>query len=381
MKGRRFRGGLQKWLRTHSMKREGFAEKFFRQHQSRVTLRPESTMTDLNKFAPSLMTDDLQTFQKWALLNELASLKGNHSLKSVNIAAGSAEWNAFILKEFPDMQIRQAESQEGLIINRNADGGIIGYVSYYVSQSVQVDIHDSAHNMDAWEARLTREYSIVKSYIDWVYDTDGSSTRITMNTTNMPIAEMYPFLGQEKLDAYYDRFMASSANILLLIGPPGTGKTTFLRGLIDRSSCGAVVTYDADILRKDNVFSYFIDGSAKIMILEDCDEFLSSRKSGNGMMHKFLNIGDGLATLPGKKLIFSTNLPSIKNVDTALVRPGRCFDVLQFNHLTPQQASKVASKLGIEYTPNKADISLAELLNPVCERISNPSTVAQFGFG
>jgi ATP-dependent 26S proteasome regulatory subunit len=49
------------------------------------------------------------------------------------------------------------------------------------------------------------------------------------------------------------------------------------------------------------------------------------------MMHRFLNVGDGLVTTKGKKLIFSTNLPSIRDVDSALVRPGRCFDILNFD--------------------------------------------------
>jgi adenylate kinase family enzyme len=40
-----------------------------------------------------------------------------------------------------------------------------------------------------------------------------------------------------------------------LIGPPGTGKTTFIRGLLAHRSCSAIVTYDAGILEKDGFFA------------------------------------------------------------------------------------------------------------------------------
>src|SRR3712207_7327386 len=55
-------------------------------------------------------------------------------------------------------------------------------------------------------------------------------------------------------------------------------------------------------------------------VLEDADNFLRPRKEGNSMMHRFLNVGDGLVTMSHKKMIFSTNLPSVKEVDPALDR-------------------------------------------------------------
>lgn len=43
---------------------------------------------------------------------------------------------------------------------------------------------------------------------------------------NSPFDEMYPWLEDETLTDYYHRFMNSKSNILILIGVPGTGKTT-----------------------------------------------------------------------------------------------------------------------------------------------------------
>ena len=194
---------------------------------------------------------------------------------------------------------------------------------------------------------IESNFSVVTSYIEWVYGGEGNSVNVPLNRDRLPIKEMYPFLGEESLENYYDRYMESSANILLLIGPPGTGKTTFIRGLLAHRSCSAIVTYDAQILEKDGFFARFIEDDAEIMVLEDSDTFLKSRSDGNTMMHRFLNVGDGLVTTRGKKMIFSTNLPSIRDIDSALVRPGRCFDIVTFESLNVEQANTLANRLGV----------------------------------
>jgi ATP-dependent 26S proteasome regulatory subunit len=183
---------------------------------------------------------------------------------------------------------------------------------------------------------------------------------------------MYPFLEGRKLEDYYTEFLESSASILLLIGPPGTGKTTFIRGLLQHADTSAMVTYDASILAKDYIFAQFIEGDKNIMVIEDADNFLGARADGNDMMHKFLNVGDGLVTTKGKKLIFSTNLPSIKDVDSALIRPGRCFDILHFGTMTQAQAEKLADKLDIPLEGTKDQWSVADIFHKQVEAPKAP---------
>ena len=111
------------------------------------------------------------------------------------------------------------------------------------------------------------------------------------------------------------------------------------------------------------MFARFIEDDAEVMVLEDSDAFLKSRTDGNTMMHRFLNVGDGLVTTKGKKMIFSTNLPSIRDIDSALIRPGRCFDIVTFGELTKEQAVELADKLGVELQGDKDKYSLAEIFN------------------
>ena len=168
-------------------------------------------------------------------------------------------------------------------------------------------------------------------------------------------------------------------------GSPGTGKTTFIRGLLAHRNSSAIVTYDAQILEKDGFFARFIEDDASIMVLEDSDAFLKSRSDGNTMMHRFLNVGDGLVTTKGKKMVFSTNLPSIRDIDSALVRPGRCFDILTFDNLTVPEAQALATKLGVTLPvrprgKETQKYSIAEVFNEQTEQMNKSIQTRKVGF-
>jgi ATP-dependent 26S proteasome regulatory subunit len=114
------------------------------------------------------------------------------------------------------------------------------------------------------------------------------------------------------------------------------------------------------------------------MVIEDADNFIISRKEGNTMMHRFLNVGDGLVGVKGKKLIFSTNLPSINDIDPALIRPGRCFDILHFDNYTEKQAKNISKKLNIELVKkDNGTYSLAEVFH---SEIKTPKIKNKMGF-
>lgn len=231
-------------------------------------------------------------------------------------------------------------------------------------EGIQIKIIGSVDEIDVWTTILLDSFEEVRCVIEWYYSSDGDSTKISLSNEQLPVDEMYPWLGQP-LTNYYDDFMASKASILLLIGPPGTGKTTWIKGLLHHTASNALVTYDPVILSKDFVFAEFISGDTNVMVIEDADNFLRPRDDGNDLMHKFLNVGSGLISNGNKKLIFSTNLPNIRDIDEALLRPGRCYDVLNFEHLNKEQAKALAEKVGIDINSDSVynNTTVAEVFN------------------
>ena len=78
---------------------------------------------------------------------------------------------------------------------------------------------------------------------------------------------------------------------------------------------------------------------------EDADYILKPRADGNDNLHRFLTIADGVVRSQGRKIIFSTNLPNIGDLDDALIRPGRCFARLVVREHSKVEAGKLLERL------------------------------------
>lgn len=274
-----------------------------------------------------------------------------------SIYCSHKEWDQYLPTLQQDLRISQNGSS-GLLFD---DEGL-NWMNYRIhSTHIEINLIGDEDFCIEYKKLLGDKFEFVTNHIEWLYSNDGQSIEIPLQHDRMPVEEMYPFLDGESLEDYYNNFMKSSASILLLIGPPGTGKTTFIRGMLQHTESSAIVSYDAAVLEKDYVFAQFIEGDKSMMVLEDADMFLKARKEGNTMMHKFLNVGDGLVTTRNKKLIFSTNLPSISDIDPALIRPGRCYDILNFQELNQEQAEKLAKRVGVTLDQKRDKWSIADV--------------------
>ena len=296
--------------------------------------------------------------------------------RDINLLTNRRAWSEWSEIEFSDKLITEFSDSSGIILDQDTDNLITYDVN---SNSIHLRVFGDGDFVENTIKNVSSNFPAVGCSIEWVFGGDGSSVDVPLNNERMPLKEMYPFLGEESLEEYYSRFMASSASILLLIGPPGTGKTTFIRGFLQHTKSSAIITYDSEILKKDRLFSRFIESDNSVMVLEDSDTFLKARTDGNSMMHRFLNVGDGLVTTRGKKMIFSTNLPSIRDIDPALIRPGRCFDILNFDSLTKEQAQTLCDKVGCKLPEtDNSNYSIAEIYNQRKDLEQTHST--KFGF-
>lgn len=174
--------------------------------------------------------------------------------------------------------------------------------------------------------------------------------------------EFLPWLGCDPYE-YFDRYLDSDSSMLVLLGPPGTAKTSFIRSLIWHRGLNAMFTYEDTLLHTDGMFvDFMVNDSMNLLVVEDADLLLTSREhDGNKVMAKFLNIGDGLASLGKKKIVFTANILDVKKIDSALLRTGRCFDCLNFRALSFEEACAAANAAGVTPPTKRQNYTLAEL--------------------
>lgn len=169
----------------------------------------------------------------------------------------------------------------------------------------------------------------------------------------------YPDI-EQGVKTFIEQYIAADETVLVLQGPPGTGKTRLIRAILGelsrqkKGNASALYTGDQKTLESDEIFVRFITGWEDAFVVEDADHLLKPRAEGNENLHRFLTIADGVVRSQGRKIIFSTNLPNVGDLDDALVRPGRCFARLNVRELSFVEAQALVEVLCGDKDPDTA---------------------------
>lgn len=326
-----------------------------------IYVKGKNNMNDT--LEPLLAVDDVEEYRKALVLYRKSEMGESIVSELIKVHNDLPAFKKFIKSLSQDgFKIFQTSRTYGSIIDYEYNN----YVSFSLNENtISFDMVGDFSFIENFSQDIKNHFTEIGNKMRWYYNDKGACMDIPLDISKAPVDEMYPFLENkgQTLKEYYDSYLHSNASIILLIGPPGTGKTTFIKGLLEYSKSSAVLSYNISLLNDDELFVDFIGSRDKFLIMEDCDSFIQSRKDGNTMMHRFLNVSDGLVSISGKKIIFTTNLESTQDIDPALIRPGRCFDVLEFDYLNYTQAEKLAKKFKKQFVmKDDAEYSIADVM-------------------
>lgn len=156
---------------------------------------------------------------------------------------------------------------------------------------------------------------------------------------------LYPGLDSDK---FVESYIKSKETIAFLVGAPGTGKTSLVKKIIHDLSLSldyparGVYVKDAQVLRDDEFWSDLVWTEPNFLILDDLDNELSPREGQtiealkDSIVNRLLSFSNGIFS-PYTKIVVTTNLEA-ESIDKALLRPGRCFDILRLKPLTKELA-------------------------------------------
>ena len=205
-------------------------------------------------------------------------------------------------------------------------------------------------------------------FISWAFNTSqGIKTIETTVKYNGEVKnEFYPFI--ENAKEFMDDYAASKSTVLILNGHRGTGKSTLISDFIVRHKLKSLTTYDNNLMKEDGFFIKFLTEEYDLLVLEDADILLKSRvETNNETMAKLLNVSDGLVDMSKKKIIITANMENKSEIDPAIMRPGRCYDVVDFRKLHGSEIDKACEAMGRALPGPEKEYSLAECFNHVEE--------------
>lgn len=234
--------------------------------------------------------------------------------------------------EFPDNVMYNDSTYFGTNLVRGTAVCYYAYTILFGSMKALTDVKDLYNTATArWPIIPIPENKVIDYYYIGVAGLQRSELSVAIEDSLLLDPDLYPDIDIKSLVRC---FSSAKEKILILHGSPGTGKSSFIKYLsFILENKNKAYTKDNKCLVSDDFWSSIIENDYDFLFLDDVDAELTPRtKRENQFISKFLSFSDGI--LENKcKTIITSNMP-IDDIDEALVRPGRCYDIIKLNPLS-----------------------------------------------
>lgn len=258
-----------------------------------------------------------------------------------------------------------ANIEENFDYDKNGEWFCSNFTIYYPQYSKNEDIKKFIYSLkDKTQNReLKNVFYTISSSIQ------GYSLQMeTANSIDMDIELNYG----SKFVPVYENMLYKLKNeykgLFLMVGVPGTGKSSLVRYLINQLCNDKMIIYMPayliEQLANPEFISFIQSYKESIIIIEDAETILQNREDNyrSQAVGNLLNITDGLLNDITKiQVICTCNMDKTK-IDKALLRPGRLAAEWKFDKLSIEESKKVSEKIG-KNIEIKEPMVLAEIYN------------------
>jgi hypothetical protein len=170
------------------------------------------------------------------------------------------------------------------------------------------------------------------------------------------------------------RLANRQSGVTIFFGPPGVGKTSYLKILMarfmDRFAFYYLPLSSFELLSAPQFVGFWLEqnqlhkGKTKLAILEDAENLLLPRdERSRAQVSNLLNMGDGFLGEHLKLHVVATTNAPMRRLDEAVMRPGRLMGTREFRRLTRAEALRLAQGKGLALANASETWSLAEIYN------------------
>lgn len=172
---------------------------------------------------------------------------------------------------------------------------------------------------------------------------------------------------------FISRLAEKTKGVALLHGPPGNGKTYFIRHVISKlkDKRKRVIVIPKHVLAEfesPSFNSFLLEEFASseqqaVFIVEDAEAAISARDNegdGRAVVSTILNLSDGLLNDIFKVQLICTFNTDLENIDQALLRKGRLIAQKMFMPLSVENAQRLVDHLKLDYEV-KEELPLSEI--------------------